>query len=120
MLAKFRGTRALSATFAVFVGLIVFFVASGLAQAAPSGSGTMIVAGTTAAGGQSGQSFVFTFSGNATPAFGAGSAVALTIQAAPWPPLSFRGYSNRTVFLRPRQKLPVLDGGCSVCPIPRW
>jgi uncharacterized repeat protein (TIGR01451 family) len=88
MLAKFRGPRALRSTVAVLSGLaLMLVVASAQVSAATTGDGTMTVDHSTAAGGTTGQTFIFDFTNNDSgPAFAADSQLALTIPADWTPP----------------------------------
>src|SRR5664279_280433 len=82
MPSKLRVSRKLRVAASVLSCLVLLLTTAGNAFAASDGSGTMSVNQTTAAGGVSGQTFVFDFNDNSnTVAFTAGSQLVLTIPA---------------------------------------
>ncbi len=81
MLAKLRRGFSLRSTAVVLAGMLVLLVVAARVSVAGTGDGSMTVNAITAAGGASGQSFIFDFSNTGTDIFAPGSQVALEIPA---------------------------------------
>jgi MBG domain (YGX type) len=86
MSSKLRRPRLLRAAVSMLSGLVLIGMTAGVAQATlvPVPNGTMTVAQASAAGGVSGQSFVFDFYDNSYSSFPDGSQLVLVIPDA-WP-----------------------------------